>query len=146
VTPRGSNRGGTGEPLPVLAKRGIFECAIVGNEHGCGRYLADVTHTGPRAVVPAAAAARGGHRFSNGRETPGSGNHLLASQNRDERPPKRNAAHERFRAVDGIDQPTSAARSGLLAEFFSEHTVRGKSCVNPLARGSFRNAIGHGHG
>ncbi len=59
---------------------------------------------------------------------------------------QRYGMNKRLRPIDGIENPTVATRTRLLAGFFTQHAVAGKPVVNRLTDQLFRPTVGVGYG
>src|SRR5262252_5728797 len=78
---------------------------IIGDERRGGLQMSDCGDRTSFSVPPTPMAWRGDQRFAHRGEVGRPGENLLALCHRDERSPKRNAAHKRLRPVDRVQDP-----------------------------------------
>ena len=71
---------------------------------------------------------------------------LRAIIERNQRSPLRHPAHERTRAINGIDHPGQAGRTGLEAILLAHDPVLGIARANELSDFLFRASVSFGHG
>ena len=76
----------------------------------------------------------------------GAGQYRVPLAAGDQRAPQRHAAHERLRAVDGIEDPAALCITAYRLELLADQAVVRETPLDPRARLTFRFAVGDGDG
>lgn len=114
----------------------VFEWGILRGESLAWRLIGD--------LPPASGSFGGIDDFVECGESTDSGGHPVLEFDADQCAEERDSVNEGFCAIDGVNDPAKAARSGEAGEFFAEDSIIGEVGLDVLSDEEFGIAIGDG--